>query len=231
MWVRFLSPTRGLTSAFAFGGSRSRRRFVGCLDLFNEISVRVSASKRGSYLALQEGALIRGLGRLRSDWPRFGLAVNCARFLQSFGIGPEGAGEALFLMREVLRLLDEGEKLPRLLPLFFRIRLAFEQGYALDLSHCARCKNTLSGASERSFLLLSEGRIICSSCAGTGQDRLLPLGGEALRALEKVALLPPSEWNQVGLSGSGVQEFARAVDGFIEYHVGVAWDKGRFVRR
>jgi len=231
LWVRFLSPTRGLISAFAFGGSRSRRRFVGCLDIFNEISVQVSASGRTSYLALQEGVLIKGVNRLRSDWSRFGLAVNCVRFLQSFGVGPEEAQSSLFLMREVLQLLEEQESVPRLLPLFFRLRLTFDQGYALESSRCSLCGATLSSVSEAAYLLLREGRIVCRSCAGKQPDYRLPLGPEALSVLNRVKELPPSGWSMIEPSPLCAKEFAQAVDGFIEYHVGIAWDRGRFIRQ
>jgi len=230
LWVRFLSPTRGLLSAFAFGGSRSRRRFVGCLDIFNEVSVRVSASSRTPYLALQEGVLIKGVSRLRHDWPRFGLAVNCVRFLQSFGVNSEGAEETLFLMREVLQLLEDQASVPRLLPLFFRLRLAFDQGYALESSRCSLCGAALSSSYEAAYLLLREGRIACRACAGNQSDYRLPLGLEALSVLAQVRDLPPSEWSAIEPSPLCAREFARAVDGFIEYHVGIAWDRGRFMR-
>ena len=146
LWVRFISPTRGLLTAFAFGGSRSRRRFVGCLDIFNEVNVKVSSSGRGSsYLALDEGVLVKGLVRLRGDLPRLGMAANCSSFLQTFGVGPEGAESAHFLFHQTLRLLEEEECLPALLPLFFRARLAFDQGYALETRHCPLCVKPFQG--------------------------------------------------------------------------------------
>lgn len=231
LWVRFLSPSRGLVSAFAFGGSRSRRRFVGCLDIFNEISVRISTSNRTPYLALQEGVLLKGVSRLRQDWSRFGIAANCVRFLQSFDIGAEGAEEALFLMREVLLLLENEKALPRLLPLFFRLRLAFDQGYAMELSHCSFCATSFKNAPDPNFLFLREGRIVCRACAQNRPEYRLALGGGTLKALEQIKILSPSCWNQITLPPEHSREFARAVDGFIEYHVGIAWDRGRFVRR
>ena len=229
LWVRFLSPTRGLLSAFAFGGSRSRRRFVGCLDVFNEINVRVSGSGRTSYLALQEGVLLKGVHRLRKDWQRFGLAVNCVRFLQSFGVGSEGARESHFLMSRTLRLLENAEEIPRLLPLFFRARLAFDQGYALAADACPRCGTEYSP--EPAWLLLHEGQVLCTRCASRAGGQRLPLGMESLAAVEAVRRRPPDEWGTLSLSPLGGREFSRAVDGFIQYHVGIAWDRGRFVRQ
>ena len=229
LWVRFLSPTRGLLSAFAFGGSRSRRRFVGCLDVFNEISVRVSGSARNPYLALQEGVLIKGVARLRRDWTRFGVAANCVRFLQTFGVEADGASGSHFLMRETLQLLEESENLPKLLPLFFRARLAFDNGYAVETARCSRCGAAFSPSWAR--LLLNEGLILCHSCASLHKGKGLPLGQEALQALAAVHELPPSRWGNIALSVLASKEFAAAVDGFIQYHIGISWEYGRFVRQ
>ncbi|MDL2280159.1 DNA repair protein RecO [Desulfovibrio sp. OttesenSCG-928-G11] len=228
LWVRVLSPSRGLFTAFAFGGSRSRRRFVGCLDLFNEILVRVSASRRGNYLALEEGTLLRGVERLRHDWPRFGLAVNCVRFLQSLGLGPDGADKGHELLVRTLRFLEEAESVPRLFPFFFRARLVFDQGYSLEADRCAACAAAIKEAPAQ--LLVHEGHLLCRACADKGSGRRLPLGAEALLALESVRREEPEQWADLPLSPSGAREFARAVDGFVQYHVGIAWNEGRFVR-
>ena len=229
MWVRFLSPTRGLMTAFAFGGSRSRRRFVGCLDIFNEVAVKVASSGHGAYLALHEGVLVRGLSRLRGDLPRLGMAVNCSAFLQTFGVGPEGAGAAHFLLRQTLRLLEEEHDLPALLPLFFRARLAFDQGYALETRHCQVCGKLFQG--ENAYLLLREGQFACRACSADQPGQRLVLGPQALEALGRAHLLPPAAWGELALSASVARECARVIDGFIQYHVGISWENGRFARR
>ena len=229
LWIRLLSPTRGVISAFAFGGSRSRRRFVGCLDILNEISVRVSSSGRGAYLALQESVLIRGLSRLRGDWPRFGLAVNCVRFLQSMDIGPDGAEQAHCLMLQTLRLLEEQTAVPRLLPLFFRARLAFDQGYALHAGHCGMCKREI--LEEGGVFLLREGFLLCRQCASSRRDQRQILGAETLRCIESIRERQPEQWCDMALSPQAMREFSSLMDGFIQYHVGIVWDRGRFIKQ
>jgi DNA repair protein RecO (recombination protein O) len=255
LWVRFLSPTRGLLSAFAFGGSRSRRRFVGCLDSFNEISVRVSSSRRGAYLALEEGVLIKGLTRLRSDWSRFGLAVNCMRFLQSFGVAPDGAAQAHALMSGMLRLLEEEECLPQFLPLYFRARLAFDHGYSLSGALCGKCRDALvpscsgdydapepwrgnadgdcspaASSGRGAFFLPGEGLVLCPDCAGAVTGQRFFLGPEALRCLESIRTLPVEQWGRLCPPAASSRQLARMVDGFIQYHIGIAWENGRFVK-
>jgi DNA repair protein RecO (recombination protein O) len=227
--VGLLSPSRGVISAFAFGGSRSRRRFPGCLDIFNEIGVHVKASPGRRYLALQEGVLVEGVSRLRRDGRRFGAAVNCIRFLQSFGVVPEGAEKAHFLMREAVRALDGDDEAPKLFPVFFRARLAFDQGYALELTHCSRCGKTLPGACAR--LLIRAGRAACPACARATSDYRLPLGPETVSTLRALHVLPPRRWNDLPAHPATAGECAEAVDAFIRHHVGITWEDGHFVRR
>ena len=63
LWVRLLAREKGLVTAFAFGGSRSRRRFTGCLDAFNLIrvsagySMGVPPDNAGASFSLMRGML------------------------------------------------------------------------------------------------------------------------------------------------------------------------------
>ena len=230
LWVRFLSPTRGILSAFAFGGSRSKRRFTGCLDIFNEVLLRVQSSRRGTYMALQEGVLLRGPVRLRSDWARYGMANNCVKFLQSFGVGPEGADKAHFVLRQVLQLLEEADILPVQLPLFFRARLVFDQGYALDTDDCSLCGGALAGKGAR--FLVQEGHLLCLSCAPSAHTsgRVMEVSAEALDILGAMREIPPSAWAGIPLGSPAGAECARALEGFVQFHVGLVWENGRFAR-
>lgn len=229
LWVRFLSPTQGVLSAFAFGGSRSRRRFVGCLDTFNEVLFRVKGTARNTYLALEEGTLIKGVNRLRHDWRRFGIAQNCAKFLLAFGVNREGASEAHFLFKELLELLEAASELPALLPLLFRIRLAFDQGYGVNLDICSTCGREICQSG--GHLLVSQGQISCADCARNGRapDKL-PLTPEGLSVLARVKADRPLAWACLHMTPATARECAKAIDGFIQYHVGLAWENGRFMR-
>ena len=228
LWVRLLSPSRGVYSAFAFGGSRSRRRFVGCLDMFNRVLFRVEQSPRSQYLTLREGVLLQGPARLRTDWGRLGIAVNCAKFLQAFGLTPEGAGKAHALFCELLQALEDGENTPNLLPVFFRMRLAYDQGYAVNPSTCAECGKDIQ--TEGAYFSVRAGVLVCGGCVGLCPDRPLPMGTETLAVLRAVLFSPLAEWGRVAVSSRGRNECGRAIDGFIHYHVGLSWENGYFAR-
>jgi DNA repair protein RecO (recombination protein O) len=228
LWLRLLSASRGVFSAFAFGGSKSRRRFSGCLDLFNEVIFHVKSDKQGEYLALQEGVLTKGPSRLRRDWRRMGIAVNCAGFLDYFQILPDGAAEAHSLFSSLLNALEEQSDIPPLLPMFFRARLAAGQGYALDPGFCAIC-GKVRQAGEEAVLPINSSGLMCRSCAATGfGGQRFILGPESLDLLEHIFSEPLDGWKLESFSGEAQKQCARAVDGFLQFNAGIYWDKGRF---
>lgn len=192
LWVRFLSPTRGLLTAFAFGGCRSRKRFCGCLDLFNRALLRVKSTRGGQYLSIQEGTLLRGPDRLRRDWPRFGAAVNCLKFLEALGCGPEGAAATHRLVEDVLELLEGDAPVPDMLPVLFRLRLAAEQGYAPRIDACGTCGADLTHVPGAAFLV-QEGAAQCDACAPLPGPRVR-VEREALDVLRFVQENSPLLW-------------------------------------
>lgn len=251
LWIRFLSRRRGVLTAFAFGGSRSRRRFSGCLDLFNMLSVSVKSTRGGDYLSLQEATLLRGPDRLRRDIRRCGMATNCVRFVEALGtdadfgttitqftvqktasekVAPLALGP-LDLALDMLTVLEQAQEVSTLFPVLFRARYAFSQGYEPRLSHCAHCGCTKE-EHERYRFMVREGTMICPDCLARqgSSGPFVDVMRETLDALHFVQDTSPLDWPQLCLSPPARREFARLVDGFIQYHIGLTWENGRFRR-
>lgn len=231
LWVRLLSPRRGVFSAFAFGGSKSRRRFSGCLDLFNEVIFQVKS--QGEYLALQEGLLVKGPDLLRRDWRRLGIAVNCALFLESFCKGPDKAAEIHALFVSLLNTLESGTPCTSLLPIFFRIRLAFEQGYALDPQTCSLCGEPFSETPDgQAVLPLQENGLLCRRCAAKSPaGPRFALSRESLAVLRHILETPVAEWHLPPAGEDSQKECVRALEAFLQHHTGLAWERGGFRKR
>jgi DNA repair protein RecO (recombination protein O) len=257
LWVRLLTRQRGLVSAFAFGASRSRRRFPGCLDLLNVIRVRARDTRGGAYLNLEEGTLLSGPRRLRQDWRRLGMIMNCVRFLEALGVGPENADSAFTLTRALFGLGEEAADLCPGLPVLYRLRLASDQGYAPDFSVCGSCGALIAGASRPGRFRMREGLLLCADCygadcygadcygragnGGTGLAGNLPgnlpgdlpgdLSGDLLAALRAVQRALPGDWNALALSPEDWRACVRFADAFVQFHLGLSWEKGRFRRQ
>lgn len=228
LWIRLLALEQGLITAFAFGGSRSRRRFAGCLDVFNVIQTHVISSRDGQFLNMQESTLLEGPDRLRRDWRRQGMAANCVRFVEALGVPPGSAAESFSLLREVLGLLENEASPPEPAPLFFRFRLAAEQGYAPDLRSCFRCGASLD-SQDKAYFLVGEGVACCPSCRPHG-GMSLALGQESLDVLRKVQEYSPQRWAELDPSPDSRREAGRLIDAFVRYHLGLEWANGRFRR-
>lgn len=234
IWLRILSPTRGLFSVFAFGGSRSRQRFIGCLDIFNTVLFRIRLSPRSGYFSAEEGLLINGPGVLRKDWNRLGIAMNCSYFMQAFGVEADGADKAYALFQDTLEYLQTADGIPPLFPLFFRLRFASEQGYKINVSQCHHCGS--SDLNRGANLFVRDGVLLCPSCSREGSGVSVHLGRDSIEAFGIVQHNPPRLWKQFDSRLKTYSDFpvhilrecGRAIDKFIEYHVGLQWDGGRF---
>ncbi len=226
--LRLLTSTHGIVSVFAFGGSRSRRRFCGCLDLLNLLRVRTKATRNGMYLSLQEGVLLGGPRRLRTDRRRLGMAVNCVRFIEALGITPDGSRSAFSVLRDLLHLLEQAETVQDVTPSLFRLRLASDQGYVPSFAACALC-GTPSVGLEKAFFSVSDGTLLCREC--TARSTLhMEIGAESLDVLRKVQENFSLLWNLDQVSSEARRECVRLVDGFVQYHLGLTWERGRFRR-
>ena len=188
------------------------------------------------YLSLQEGSLLRGPQRLRTDWNRLGMFMNCVRFVEALGVPPDGSASAFILLKDMLALLEESSVVQDILPVLFRLRLASQQGYAPALDKCAVCGKNINGPAGFS---VSEGTIVCQACA-SGSGNIVAISGKSLDVLRQVQEKSPLQWHFVtsdAAAGSELallpaerRECARAVDGFVQFHLGLNWDKGRFRR-
>ena len=226
-WVRHFTPTRGLYTAFAFGGCRSRRRFFGCLDVFNHVQFKVKTGR--AYHTLLEGRLVNGHPALRTMPGRLGMAVNCLKFFEAVEVAPPGAKAAHDLLLETLSVLSAEAAPPRLFPLYFRARVACDQGFFPSLAACHGCGATgqeLSGA----VLHVEEGRFMCPACRRPGRGTFMRLGRETVDLVEGVRRLEPSRWSEEEPSSGAAGEFSRMLDRFVSYHMGLTWEHGTFVK-
>jgi DNA repair protein RecO (recombination protein O) len=227
-WVRFLSPSRGIVTGFAFGGRKSRRRFCGCLDHLNQVLFRVSAGKRNQYLSLEEGTLLQGFVNLKKDFQKVGMVGNCLRFFEAVHTGEARSADAYALVMSMLGGFDTLAGPPSLFfPVLFRIALAFEQGYTLDVAHCASCGAVLqehgwAGCS------VEDGYFLCPSCSeGRTIARISWQGVSLLHHLKETEIGKWVNWTP----GSHLRtEIYTFVDRFIRYHLGIADENNRFVR-
>lgn len=228
MWLRVLSRDRGLLTVFAFGGAKSRHRFCGCLDKFNTLQCRVKEARNG-YLSLAEAVLLEAPRNLRQDWRRMGIAANCILFMEAMRIDADSSRAAFSLMEDLRACLEKGGQACRLMTFFFRLHLSSLLGFAPDLDRCGSCRK---GEEKEYFFVPEEGRIFCLKCLRSLEEGKIRHGirvaAQALARMRDVRFALPSQWRDNDLSENDRRACSRLVDCFVRYHLGLAWENGRF---
>lgn len=218
LWVRFLSPSRGMLTGFAFGGCRSRRRFCGCLDSLNLVLFRVSPGSRGRYLVLEEGTLIHGYQRLKNNPSRVGMAVNGLRFVQKVCLEGDNSENVYKLMLAYLETVEDTENVPAFFPVLFRAAVLFSHGFEPNFSQCALCGKKLENIAHPSFLF-AQGTIACPGCDHRGEKRI-KVRRDSLIFLSRLNSSSPESWLKWSVHPDILQDSIQVVEAFTDYHLG-----------
>ncbi len=242
IWLRLFFAGRGMVTAFAFGGSRSTKRFCGCLDQLVLGTFRVASNRNGTYKILEEGTLLHAFPGLRSDPRKLGLVAHCLKFVEAVQLGPQGARPVFDLLLETLGTLELNEVGAELLPLLFKAKLTFEQGLKPDLILCVRCGRPAwdhagtdhapvqyspdrAPVSSALGFSVERGGLVCVSC---GDPQAEPLSVGAVRTLEWIGASRPADWPRLSLEPEMRRQLGRVVDRFVAYHLGLRWEHGMY---
>lgn len=227
IWLKALARDRGLLTLFAFGAARSKRRFCGCLDVFNTIHCHVSVSRRGEYYTLKEAGLVATPLKMRSRFSNMGVAVNCLRFMEAMRVDADSSGECFAMLEDLRGTLENAEN-PAIAAFFFRLRAASCLGFAPRLDSCGACGKTFL---DDAFFLPEEGQAFCGECLaflpGQRRGHVQRVSAANLELLWNVCHLPPSGWN-LDLNDAGRRACAALIDSFVHYHLGLAWEGNSF---
>lgn len=230
IWTRLFCAGRGVVTAFAFGGSKSTRRFCGCLDPLVLATFRVGSGKRGTYHVLEEGTLLHGFPGLRSNPRKLGVVAHCLKFVEAVQIGQQGAHNVFDLLLETLETLEKSEMSVELLPLLFKAKLTFDQGLKPDLTLCVRCGKPAGEHGEGTGhepvdFSVERGGLVCREC-GDYESEPFSLG--AAKVLEWIHTSRPAEWPRLTMDADLRRQTGRVVDRFVAYHLGLRWENGMY---
>lgn len=229
-WVRLLTKNNGICTAFAFGASKSKRRFAGCLDTLNIVHVSIEKSKRKDFLQLQETSLLES-STIRNDWRYIGIATNCLRFVEAVDIALETSEKSYNFITSFLQLLTSYPAQANTLPPLFRFKLASIQGYAPHIHSCVHCNAQIfpEENEKNTTFSVEEGGIVCKECTSHSFSRHIKISYDTLYFLQKVQTQDPENWLKQEIPLSIVQEYGKIIDPFIQYHLGLEWQNNRFI--
>jgi len=223
--VHLLTPEWGRVTVIAKGARRSRKRFPGTLDLFNQLAVHLERRRPQHMPRLEAGRLLEPFPALRAHPARFALACYLVELLDR--LATEAAAGGLYRVAvESLHATARLEPHARLQTLL-ELRLLDALGLRPELRRCVRCGREVAGTAL--VFHIGEGGPLCASCETPETGAALRIHLGTLRALEHGLALPLERLDRLRLVGTSLAEARALLARFQRFHVGVECRSERFL--
>lgn len=201
----------GKFDAIAKGVRRTKSHFSGRLEFASEVALGMH---RGRNLDVITSAEI-----FRARWPSivdpavFATAHVLAELIDAFCEPDLALPEVYALLRGALRALEDAPDPAALVPRF-QLRLLGALGFAPETATCIRCAAALAG--RPGWADLEAGGLACESCRPHRSDAL----GLEPDDVVNLQLLGAERGGAVRPAVFATASSARAVDAFVNYHLG-----------
>ena len=171
-YVRFLSQKWGVISALAKSARKSKKRYVGGLDLFchDEIFLRGDPKDRPYLLELN---VINSFPGIRENLDKVLVAGKSVQWVRKLADVPTPMPQLYSLLGQTLSLIEREAQTNRLelLVLVFKLKLLSFLGLNPQLEKCTRCEGPIDPTT---LFDLSSGGVICHACQkGSGASAIV----------------------------------------------------------
>lgn len=219
-YIQFLTKDWGIISALAKAARKSKRRYVGGLDLFchDEIQIRGAPNKR-PYLV--ELTVLNAFLGIRSDLDRTFTAGKIVQWVKKLAEPSTPVPAIYSLLGQTLALIERETNPERmeLLALVFKLKLLSCMGLSPRIESCVRC----DGNEGRMLFDIELGGLVCAACSGGRHgvsDRLF-LEREEELFLQGTELFRLAAWNGLEFPVASSQRLNRLVTQFTSFHTHV----------
>ncbi|OGQ57793.1 MAG: DNA repair protein RecO [Deltaproteobacteria bacterium RIFCSPLOWO2_02_FULL_53_8] len=226
--LTFYTEEFGKIKGIAKGARRSRRRFVGTLDVPSHIRGVFHRNDKSDLVRVEAATLAQGFSGLKSDILRYANAC-CLLELVSEATREGQASPAIYgLLLEFLNIMESAGHEPAL-RCFFEIKLLALAGFQPHLDGCVLCRSAFDPASVQRIYFSSErGGTVCARCSG-GLGMPISLG--TARTLSNAARSDVNKLSRLKSGNGMVAESETLLDDFIRHHIGKELKTKRFLAR
>lgn len=203
--ITFFTSDFGKITAIAKGAKRSKKRFVGKLELFNHLHIYIADNKFSSLFRIDEAELLNPFAALRSDYERFVCSTLATELVLNWTADHDQDENLFHLMTWTYSQLTKSTPLPTLL--LFQLHLLTLLGFHLNLSSCSQCGVEVSISRNFSFFSPNNG-VVCSqcSCPQESSSAKIPLSLGTIKLLEKARQLTVDKWPRLHFSKQSLKE-------------------------
>lgn len=216
-YVQFFTKDWGMISVLAKSARKSKRRYVGGLDLFchNEIFLRGDPKDRPY---LNELSVLNSFPKLREELDKVLLAGKVAQWIKKLANTPTPMPGVYSLLGQTLALIEKETKPEKLelLNCVFKLKLLSILGLKPRVDACAKCE---SEEDIEGIFDLNSGGILCRPCAPKADfsDSLVlhPMQRNLMNVADQIKL---THWEEIEFSENFLVPISRLVTQFASFH-------------
>lgn len=212
-YIQFLTRDWGVISILAKSARKSKRRYVGGLDLFchDEINVRGDLPVKAYLIDL---TVLNSFAPLRDDLEKMLLAGRLVQWVRRLANISSPIPQVYSLLGQTLAVLETLTKPERfeLLGLIFRLKLIFYLGIGPRTESCARCNQE----GPMRIFDIGSGGMLCSGCKPTSDHWELGTDESSFITFAKELLL--ARFDSVNFPQPHTQRLLRLTSQFTSYH-------------
>ena len=219
-YIQFFTKDWGMISVLAKSARKSKRRYVGGLDLFchNEIFLR-GDPKDKPYL--NELSVLNSFPKLRENLDKVLLAGKIAQWIKKLANNPTPMPAIYSLIGQSLALIEKEQNIEKLdlLNTIFKLKLLSLIGLKPRVDVCAKCEGEedIEGIFD-----LNSGGILCRLCAPkanfSNQFVLQPAQRNLVNLADQIRL---THWDQISFSEELLHPVNRLTTQFASFHTQV----------
>ncbi len=230
--ITFYTSGFGKLKGIAKGARRSRKRFVGKLDLLTEIKLIFFHSEKSELARIETVELVDLFSRVKSGITSFSGGCCMAELVSE--MTREGLPHpAVFgLLRDFLKMLDGSNEAEALsLARYFEIKLLTILGFMPHLTGCVVCRTDIrDGAGV--FFVPDKGGAVCGPCrtADKGAPGLAMSAGTAM-FLASAARFDTDKLLRLKPGAACLEESEKILDEFIRHQIGRELKTKKFISK
>jgi len=171
----FVTPDRGLLSAFAKSPRKIRSRFGASLEPLTHSRIGVLGREGASLPRLVRSDIIHPFAGLREDFRVLVRIAGLVKLFERLSSPGEARPQKFGLLLATLHSMESTGKIS-LLSVVFVTKFLWMSGYGPRLDACARCHTCLPEGAPRTFFP-DEGAALCRACGGS-EGGVLPVSRE-----------------------------------------------------
>ncbi len=214
--LTLFTRTNGKLSAIAKGAKKSKRRFVGRLDLITCVEAMLFRNRSMEMVRLDDARLIDGYTELKADMERLGYASYMVELADEFTPPGEPNVTMFEHLKGFLGML-KGAESTESVARFFEIRLLDIAGLMPHLTGCVSCRKDM--IEERMSFVMDKGGLLCRGCRGQGIEGM-GLSAGTVKMLLMAARLPVEKLHVLSAGEVFKKEARKMLSECIKYHLG-----------